>query len=160
MILKKVTIRNYRCYSISTTIYIGNLTCIIGKNDVGKSTIMEALDAFFNDAISKSDLSATAPTDDQKVEITCVFSELPESLVLDTSAQCNLDEEGLLNANKELEIKRVWDFSGKSVTKTSFLHCNYYDAPEADSLLSMKKDSLKAFLQNKGISLFNTSLKI
>lgn len=53
MILKKVTIRNYRCYSISTTIDIGNLTCIIGKNDVGKSTIMEALDAFFNDAISK-----------------------------------------------------------------------------------------------------------
>ena len=92
MILKKVTIRNYRCYSSDTTIDIGNLTCIIGKNDVGKSTVMEALDAFFNDAISKSDLSATAPADDQNVEITCVFSELPESLVLDTSAQCDLDE--------------------------------------------------------------------
>ena len=114
---------------------------------------MEALDAFFNDTISKSDLSATAPADDQKVEITCVFSELPESLVLDTSAQCDLDEEGLLNANKELEIKRVWDFSGKSVTKTYFLHCNYYDAPEADGLLSMKKDSLKVFIENNGISL-------
>ena len=153
MILKKVTIRNYRCYSSDTTIDIGNLTCIIGKNDVGKSTIMEALDAFFNDTILKSDLSATAPIDDQKVEITCVFSELPESLVLDTSAQCDLDEEGLLNTNKELEIKRVWDFSGKSVTKTYFLHCNYYDAPEADGLLSMKKDSLKTFIQNNGISL-------
>lgn len=153
MILKTVTISNYRCYSSDTTIDIGNLTCIIGKNDVGKSTIMEALDAFFNDAISKSDLSATASADDQKVEITCVFSELPESLVLDTSAQCDLDEEGLLNANKELELKRVWDFSGKSVTKTYFLHCNYYDAPEADGLLSMKKDSLKAFIQNNGISL-------
>lgn len=113
MILNKVTIRNFRCYSNATTIDIGNLTCIIGKNDVGKSTVMEALDTFFNDVISKADLSATAPVDDQKVEITCVFSELPDSLVLDTSAQCNLEEEGLLNVNNELEIKRVWEFSGK-----------------------------------------------
>lgn len=153
MILKKVTIRNYRCYSISTTIYIGNLTCIIGKNDVGKSTVMEALDAFFNDTISKSDLTATAPVEDQKIEITCVFAELPSLLILDSSVQCDLDEEGLLNANKELEIMRVWDFSGKSVAKATLMHCNYYDAPEADGLLSMKKDSLKAFIQNNGISL-------
>ena len=39
------------------------------------------------------------------------------------------------------------------MTKTYFLHCNYYDAPEADGLLSMKKDSLKTFIQNNGISL-------
>lgn len=153
MILNKVTIRNFRCYSNATTIDIGNLTCIIGKNDVGKSTVMEALDAFFNDTISKADLSATAPVEDQNVEIICVFSELPESLILDTSAQSNLDEEGLLNVKKELEIKRVWDFSGKTVSKATFLHCNYYDAPEADGLLSKKKDSLKAFLQNNAISL-------
>lgn len=153
MILKKVTIRNFRCYSTAATIDISNLTCIIGRNDVGKSTVMEALDAFFNDTISKADLSATAPIDDQKVEITCVFSELPEALVLDSSAQCNLDEEGLLNVNKELEIKRVWDFSGKTVSKATFLHCNYYDAPEAEGLLSMKKDSLKAFIRDNKIAL-------
>ena len=153
MILKRVTIRNYRCYSSDTSIDVGNLTCIIGRNDVGKSTVMEALDSFFNDVITKADLSATATPDDQKVEITCVFSELPESLVLDTSAQCNLDEEGLLNVNKELEIKRVWDFSGKTVSKATFLHCNYYDALEADGLLSMKKDSLKTFMLTNGISL-------
>lgn len=155
MIIKRITIRNYRCYKSDTTLNIGNLTCIIGKNDVGKSTVMEALDAFFNDAISKADLSATASVDDQKVEITCVFSELPETLVLDTSAPCNLDEEGLLNVNSELEIKRVWDFSGKTVSKATFLHCNYYDAPEAEGLLNMKKDSLKAFIRDHGISLLS-----
>lgn len=153
MILKKVTIRNFRCYSSATTIDIGNLTCIIGRNDVGKSSVMEALDAFFNDTISKADLSATAPVDDQKLEITCVFSELPETLVLDTSAQCNLDEEGLLNVNKDLEIKREWDFSGKTVSKATFLHCNYYDDPRAEGLLSMKKDSLKAFIRENEIAL-------
>lgn len=153
MILKQVTIRNYRCYGADTTIYIGDLTCIIGKNDVGKSTVMEALDTFFNDVITKADLSATAPINDQKVEITCVFNDLPQSLILDSSALCNLDEEGLLNVKKELEIKRIWDFSGKTASKATFLHCNYYDAPEAEGLLSMKKDSLKAFMRDNGIAL-------
>ena len=153
MILKSVNIRNYRCYSSPTSISIGNLTCIIGRNDVGKSTVMEALDAFFNDTISKSDLSALAPDDDQKVEIVCTFSELPETLILDASVPCNLDEEGLLNSKKELEIKRVWDFSNKSVTKATFINCNYYDSPEANGLLSKKKESLKAFLRENKISL-------
>lgn len=37
--------------------------------------------------------------------------------------------------------------------KSTFLHCNYYDAPEAEGLLSMKKNSLKTFIRDNGISL-------
>lgn len=154
MKLTKVKLHNYRCYGSDISIEIDDLTCIIGRNDVGKSSIMEALDAFFNDNnINKSDLSITAPAGDLKIEITCFFTDLPEELVLDTSALCNLNEEGLLNAQKELEIKRVWDFSGKNLSKSTFLRCNYYDAPEAENLLSMKKDTLKSFIQTNGISL-------
>ncbi|MBQ2167719.1 MAG: ATP-binding protein [Prevotella sp.] len=154
MKLSKVILHNYRCYKNDVLISIDNLTCIIGRNDVGKSSIMEALDAFFNDNnINKSDLTAAAPADDQKIEITCVFTNLPEEMVLDTSAPCNLDEEGLLNAQKELEIKRVWDCSGKTLGKTTYLHCNYYNAPEADGLLSKKKDTLKTLIQNSAIAM-------
>lgn len=154
MKLSKIKLHNYRCYSGDVTMGIDDLTCIIGRNDVGKSSIMEALDAFFNDNnINKSDLTATAPANDQVIEITCYFSDLPAELVLDSSAMCNLDEEGLLNVNKELEIKRVWDCSGKTLGKTTYLHCNYYDDPEADGLLSKKKDSLKSFMQTNGIAL-------
>ena len=147
MKLKKIILHNYRCYAGDVDISIDDLTCIIGRNDVGKSSIMEALDAFFNDtatSINKTDLTATAPANDQKIEITCFFTGLPAEMVLDTSAPCNLDEEGLLNGNKELEIKRVWDCSGKTLGKSTYLHCNYYEAPEADGLLSKKKDTLKA----------------
>lgn len=49
MKLKKVILHNYRCYTNDVPVSIDNLTCIIGRNDVGKSSIMEALDAFFND---------------------------------------------------------------------------------------------------------------
>ena len=158
MKLKKIILHNYRCYAGDVEMSIDDLTCIIGRNDVGKSSIMEALDAFFNDtatSINKTDLTATAPADDQKIEITCFFTGLPTEMVLDTSAPCNLDEEGLLNSDKELEIKRVWDCSGKTLGKSTYLHCNYYDAPEAEGLLSKKKDSLKTYLQNNGIDLLD-----
>ncbi len=156
MKLTKVILHNYRCYTNDIPVSMDNLTCIIGRNDVGKSSIMEALDAFFNDNnINKSDLSATASEDDQKIEITCIFTNLPEEMVLDTSAPCNLDEEGLLNAQKELEIKRVWDCTGKTLGKSTFLHCNYYNAPEAAGLLSKKKDTLKTYIQNNAIAMLD-----
>jgi len=156
MKLSKLILHNYRCYAGDVVMSIEDLTCIIGRNDVGKSSIMEALDAFFNDtatSLNKTDLTTTAPADDQKIEITCFFTGLPDEMVLDTSAPCNLDEEGLLNSNKELEIKRVWDCSGKTLGKSTYLHCNYYDAPEADGLLSKKKDTLKTYMQTNGIDL-------
>ncbi len=156
MKLRRIILHNYRCYTGDVAMSLEDLTCIIGRNDVGKSSIMEALDAFFNDtptSINKTDLTTTAPADDHKIEITCFFTGLPEEMVLDTSAPCNLDEEGLLNSNKELEIKRVWDCSGKTLAKSTYLHCNYYDAPEAEGLLSKKKDTLKAYLQDNGINL-------
>lgn len=46
MKLEKVKIKNFRCYREEISIPISNLTAIIAKNDVGKSSILEALDAF------------------------------------------------------------------------------------------------------------------
>ena len=49
MQLKSVTISNFRRYASAVTTDFGNFTAFIGKNDAGKSTILEALDIFFND---------------------------------------------------------------------------------------------------------------
>lgn len=51
MKLAYLKIKNFRCYEDEIELSIDDLTCIIGQNDVGKSTIIEALNAFFNDAI-------------------------------------------------------------------------------------------------------------
>ena len=75
MKLVKLKLRNYRCYQQETEFLIDDLTAIVGKNDVGKSTILEALDAFFNDNLDQSDLSNNH--DNGTVELTCVFSGLP-----------------------------------------------------------------------------------
>jgi predicted ATP-dependent endonuclease of OLD family len=49
MKVSQVKISNFRGYKDETTIDFNDLTVFVGKNDVGKSTVLEALDVFFND---------------------------------------------------------------------------------------------------------------
>ena len=56
MKLDKLKLRNFRSYSQETEIEVADLNVIIGKNDVGKSSILEALDIFFNGKPDKNDL--------------------------------------------------------------------------------------------------------
>ena len=47
MRLKAVSITNFRCYKETFRVPFNDFTAIIGKNDVGKSTILDALSIFF-----------------------------------------------------------------------------------------------------------------
>jgi predicted ATP-dependent endonuclease of OLD family len=49
MRLVELRLKNFRCYRELVSITINDLTCIIGKNDIGKSTFLDGLDCFFND---------------------------------------------------------------------------------------------------------------
>lgn len=65
MKIKSVKVKNFRGYKDETKIDFDDLTVFVGKNDVGKSTILEALDIFFNDGngvikLDKSDLNISA----------------------------------------------------------------------------------------------------
>ena len=42
MKIKRLTIKNFRGYRGETSIEFENLTAFVGKNDIGKSSIMEA----------------------------------------------------------------------------------------------------------------------
>nr|WP_307887512.1 ATP-binding protein [Acinetobacter seifertii] len=46
MKLVSIEIKNFRCYEENILISFDNLTTFIGKNDIGKSTILEALEIF------------------------------------------------------------------------------------------------------------------
>ena len=105
MKLVKIKIKNFPCYQPETFFVIDDLTAIIGKNDIGKSAILEAIDGFFNDTVDQSDLSANAA--DNTVELTCHFENVPEEIVLDTSVSSSPLNEGLLNKNNQLEIKKL-----------------------------------------------------
>ena len=49
MKLKSIKIKNFRGYHNETELQFDDLTALVGKNDVGKSSILEALDIFFNE---------------------------------------------------------------------------------------------------------------
>lgn len=136
MKLERIRIKNFRCYNTETVFEIDDLTCIIGKNDIGKSTILEALDAFFNDNIDTGDLSSNG--DNNIIELACFFSDIPENIVLDTSIETSPIEEGILNRNNELEIIRRYSV-GATVSKSIFLNCHYPENPEAVRFIKSKK---------------------
>ena len=62
MKIKSVKIKNFRGYRDEMRVDFDDLTVLIGKNDIGKSTILEALDIYFNETSfvvkwDKSDLN-------------------------------------------------------------------------------------------------------
>jgi AAA15 family ATPase/GTPase len=116
------------------------LTCIIGRNDIGKSSIIEALNAFFNDSIDRGDLCTKNEID--TIEITCAFSDIPESIILDSTVDTNPVQELILNAEGELEIKKIWKF-GASISKSSFLIALHPNNDVVNDILSLKNTLLK-----------------
>lgn len=93
MKIKYLKIKNFRSYKDEIVIDFDNLTVLVGRNDIGKSTILEALDIFFNDGsgvvkIDKSDIHIDAlRNNDNEIVITVFFSELPDEIVIDSSVQ-------------------------------------------------------------------------
>ena len=75
MTLNKLILKNFRGFRDSTEIEFSDLDVIIGRNDVGKSSILEALDIFFNGKPEKEDLSID--NDNSIIEISCVFYKSP-----------------------------------------------------------------------------------
>lgn len=114
MKLTKIKLKNFRCYQQEIEFLIDDLTSIIGKNDIGKSTILEALDGFFNDSVDEGDLSNNA--DNRTIELTCFFKGIPDAIILDTSVATSPTDEGILNADEELEVKKTFTFSGRKAT--------------------------------------------
>jgi len=136
-----LTIENFRGYTSPVTIYFDNLTVLIGKNDIGKSSILEALDIFFgNRKIDKHDINIKAVVNGDTSKISVVFSNLPLEIDLDAGAKTNLKDEYLLNDDNYLEIKK--DFKSLSAPKT-YIVCNHPNNDNANELHSLKLPALQ-----------------
>ena len=73
MRLKSFSLKNFRGYRNEVRINMSDLTVFVGRNDIGKSTILEALDIFFND---KSAVSPIELADVNKDAITVSYTHL------------------------------------------------------------------------------------
>ncbi len=144
MILESVKIKNFRGYQTETIIPISNLTAFIGKNDSGKSSILEALEIFFNNSLvncEKDDLNIIA--DNNKIEISCIFTDFPDELIIDAANPTTLQAEHLLNAENKLEIKKVFPATAAKPKEKVYLICNHPSIANGNDLLTLKKVELK-----------------
>lgn len=121
MKLEKVIIQNFRSYEMYTEINFNDLTTIVGKNDVGKSTVLEAMEIFFNNSTVKIDnKDFCMKTGDQNVLIGCVFSEFTNDIILDETVTTTFEDEYLLNEEGLLEVHKVYDCSKKQLNLQYF----------------------------------------
>ena len=150
MKLITLKLKNYRCFKDEIIFKVDDLTAIIGKNDIGKSTILDGLNAFFNDLIDDGDLSTNA--NNNTVEISCIFEDVPDPIILDTSEPTSAREECILNIAGELEIRKTFSF-GARTTKAIYLMANHPIDDRIKDILSLKNTALKNLADELNIDL-------
>ncbi|VGV92446.1 putative OLD family ATP-dependent endonuclease [Streptococcus pyogenes] len=152
MRLKKLKLKNFRGYRDEMVVDFDALTAFIGKNDAGKSTILEALEIFFNNKLvvcEREDLSVGV--DEDSIYITCIFDELPNEIIVDTSSKTSLQEENLLNSDGDLEIKKIFKCSSAKPKPTIKIVCNHPVDDNFKDLLLLKQGELKKRAVDLGI---------
>lgn len=159
MIISKLYIKNFRGYKEQTIELHDNLNVIIGKNDVGKSTILEALEIFFNNDVVKIDIFDLSKNREDHVDtdITIQISFKVDSKVSYTidTIPTQLSKEYLLDSNGNLTIRKVWNAAGQNISAKSlktFIVADYPHLKFTTPLICKKITDLKSDL-NK----FNTT---
>ena len=152
MKIKQIKLKNFRAYKEETIINFSDLNVFVGKNDIGKSTILEALDIFFNEnkgviKIDKDDISKKGKEEgNTEIRISVVFEDLPETLTIDSTNPTTLSEEYLLNSDNYLEIIKKYPNAGKEKV---FIKANHPTNPDCSDLLLKKNTDLKKLLTDE-----------
>jgi len=155
MKITKLILEDFRGFYGKHEISLDNFNVFIGKNDQGKSSILEAIDIFIyegkgNVKIGSTDLNINAQKDGiPEFKIALEFSNVPRDVIIDSTNPTTLENEFLLNENNLLEIWKV--FRNGKITNT-FLRCKH---PVNDDFLKniMKKKTseLQEFVEKNGI---------
>ena len=154
MKLYSLTLKNFRGYRNETTVLFDNLTAIVGKNDIGKSSLLEALDIFCNGAnavhkLEKPDINVDAMADgDTDVEITAEFTDVPDKVVIDSVIETSLADEYLLTADGHLKVKKVYPNAGKEKVYIIAYHPTQENCAD---LITLKQRDLKKRVEDLGL---------
>ncbi len=163
MKIKSVSIKNFRGYKHKTEIHIDDFTVFVGKNDVGKSTILEALDVFFNlgdkSSIIKMDKDDVNVSNllngDSESEIGVTFTDLPEKITIDETNPTTLSAEHLLNIDGDLEIIKVYPNGGKEQV---FIMANHPTNDNCKDLLLKRQKELQKIVSDNNIYCTNKNI--
>ncbi|MBR5282540.1 MAG: AAA family ATPase [Alistipes sp.] len=137
MNINKIIISNFK--GISSPIYISpaQFACIVGKNDMGKSTILKAIDAFLNDSSLSTD-DCNIYTDSGTISIEMIFNCDDANINIDDAVTTTLKTEELYNENQCLHVKKTWDTSQKTIKAKYYIKRKRYS--ENDFLMLDEKN--------------------
>lgn len=161
MKIVSLKIENFRGYREPIEIKFDDLTVFVGKNDIGKSTILEALDIFFNDGkgtvkMEKNDVNVLeAQNENLETVISICFSELPDKIIIDSSVETTLQNEYLLNSEGNLEVVKRYKNGG---TAKVFVKANHPSNTKCDNLLLIKNSDLKKIIKQENIKCDNQTI--
>jgi energy-coupling factor transporter ATP-binding protein EcfA2 len=152
MRIKAVILENFRAYRSRTRIPIAALTAFIGKNDAGKSTVLEALDIFFEGGVKKIEAAdASKRGDPKKVRIAIVFDNLPAQVVLDSNATTTFANEHLLNEDGDLELHKVYNCAVSTPKATVSAWAVHPNATDVGDLLQKLQKDLKTIVKDQSL---------
>lgn len=149
MLINSIILENFRGYHSRQVIKFSDLTAFVGKNDVGKSTILEALDIFFNEGKGAIKLDAQDINKDAKIAangtsvdivIGVTFKDIPENVVLDENNATTLADEYLLDEHQKLTVIKRHQNAGKAKV---FIYANHPQHDSCKDLLSKKQSELR-----------------
>jgi predicted ATP-dependent endonuclease of OLD family len=120
MKLNRITIENFKGIKQCKTIDFNDFNVIVGQNDVGKSTILKALDIFLNGTTpTKDDLNNKAESDE--IVISLEFSPNSTLVIIDENIETTFEEEELVSQENRLVIKKTWDTTKTKITPETYL---------------------------------------
>ena len=161
MKLKSIKLKNFRSYKDELSIDIEDLTVFVGKNDIGKSTVLEALDIFFNDGkgtikIDKDDVNKSALLEgDNDIFISVIFDDLPARIIIDSTNETTFQDEYLLNSDGFLEIIKKYPNGGSSKV---FINAYHPLNSNCADLLIKKNTDYRKIIQQHNIECENQNL--
>lgn len=154
MRIKSLLLDNFRGYDTPTKIEFESFTAFVGKNDIGKSSILEALYIFFESgksiSIDKNDINKkNAANNNTDVVIGVEFDAFDDEIIIDETNRTSLSSEYLLTSNGTLLIVKHYPNGGKPKI---FVRANHPSCSNCSDLLSKKQKDLKTIVEKLGLS--------
>lgn len=140
MKIKKITISNFRGIDKLDSLAISDINTFVGKNDSGKSSILHALNCFFNDkSFDPKDIFKGKP----ETEKTFIEISFQPSVEIDDLA---LDSEKLLTIKKDFEIV------SEKVKSSSFYKNLDFSEEKYQDLWNKKEEDLNQLINELGVA--------
>ena len=151
MRIHSITINNYRPFKVLEDVRLGQLATIVGKNDTGKSSILRAIQLFFEKRpkIDPSDVhDNAAPNEDVVIEI--AFTSLPEKIEIEEGIETTFREEMLLDQNGHLRLRKTYPRDKLTNVEISLITQDFQDDFFA-GLANLKEQELNKRCKEAGI---------